>query len=208
MMLGSVYKLTPHNCSEFYIGSTINMTERKKRHKKDVKKSQAKLYKKIRENGGDFEMEVLYECECETEQELHMEERRCYDKLKPTLNTLRPYVSDDEFKQEQREAKKSYYQANKEKISQYRLENKDAIKKQKAVWYENTKDERREDDLIRSRKYYEANKEQLKEKNMVYREANKEKIKERGRKYYEANREKLKIKQQEIRDAKRIANNN
>ena len=207
MMLGSVYKLTPHNCSEFYIGSTINMTERKKRHKKDVKKSQAKLYKKIRECGG-FVMEVLYEYECETENELHMEERRCYDKLKPTLNTLRPHVSDEEFKQEQSDAKKAYYQANKEKIMAYREANKDAIKNQKAVWYENTKDERREDNLIRCRKYSKNNKDKRSETSLAYREANKEKIKERGRLYREANREKLKNQQQEYRDAKRIANNN
>ena len=205
MVLGFVYKLTPHNCSEFYIGSTINMTERKKRHKKDVKKSQAKLYKNIRENGGNFEMVLLYEYECETEKELHMEERRCYDKLKPTLNTLRPYVSDEEFKQEQRDAKKAYYQANKPKIMAYREANKEAIKNKKAVWYENTKEERREDNLIRCNKYYEANKEELKEKNVVWREANKEKLKEKSLLYREANREKLKIQAQAYRDAKRIA---
>ena len=80
-MLGKIYRITPHNCCEFYIGSTTDMIQREKNHITYSKNRTAKLYETIRECGG-FNMELLYEYECANEEELRMEEQRCMDTIR------------------------------------------------------------------------------------------------------------------------------
>jgi len=76
-----------------------------------------------------------------------------------------------------KEKKKEYYEANKEKI-----------KEKKKDYYEANKEKKKE----KRKEYYKANKEQIKEYGKEYYEANKEKKKEYGKEYYEANKEKIK----------------
>ena len=126
MLFGKIYRLTPHKCDEFYIGSSVNIQKRERTHISDSKNNTSNVYKKIRECGG-FEIEVLYEYECETEKELRMEEQRAIYKLNPTLNTNRAYNSVEDTI----EMKKQYYEQNKdainEKHKQYREQNRDVI---------------------------------------------------------------------------------
>jgi len=169
-MIGKIYKLTPHKCCEFYIGSTTDMKMRETKHRTDSKNVTAKLYEKIREMGG-FDMKVLYEYECENETELRMEEQRCMDKMNPTLNNNRAYNSEEDtienkkqyYEQNKdtiREKQKQYYEQNKdalcEKQKQYKEQNKDAILEYQKQYYEQNKDE--------AKKYYEQNKADLKKK--------------------------------------------
>ena len=42
--IGYIYKMTPHNCDEFYIGSTADMKIREKVHITDSKIKTSKLY--------------------------------------------------------------------------------------------------------------------------------------------------------------------
>ena len=152
-MLGKIYKLTPHKCCEFYIGSTIDMELRERQHTTQVEISNSKLYKTIRECGGGYNMEVLYEYECVNETELRMEEQRCMDKLRPTLNTYRAFNTDENNK----EWFKLHYQKNKDVINEnnkkYYQENKDECKEYRNNYYKNNKD--------KSKKYYQQNRELL-----------------------------------------------
>ena len=148
-MLGNIYKITPHECCEFYIGSTTDMKQREREHKSAVKKEKIKLYEKIRECGG-FDIEVLYEYECENETELRMEEQRCIDKMKPTLNIKRAFNTKQDtllimkqYKYKNRdvlsEKAKQYYittkEARMEYSKQYRIENREAINQRRRERY-------------------------------------------------------------------------
>lgn len=94
-MIGKIYKITPHNQSEFYIGSTMDMRARETTHRTDIENGKSLLYNKIRECDG-FYMTLLYEYECENKTELKQEEQRAIDKLKPTLNMVRAYCSEED----------------------------------------------------------------------------------------------------------------
>ena len=139
VMLGNIYKITPHNCDEFYIGSTTDMKIRELRHNKNSKISTIKVYVKIREMGG-FNMELLYVFECEDETELRMEEQRCMDKLKPTLNSIRAFNTEEDTIL----IKKQYYQENKDhlrdKQRQYNEQNKDHLRDKQRQYYQENRD--------------------------------------------------------------------
>ena len=126
-MLGSIYKIIPNGIQEFYIGSTFNFNERKGRHKLAVmsngKKWKYKLYATIRECGGEFEMIKLYDVEVENDLELCMEERRCYDKMSPTLNMNRPYITEEEALQYRKTYQANYKKdpANADKYERYKI---------------------------------------------------------------------------------------
>ena len=111
--VGKIYKITVDK--DFYIGSTWDFNQRFKHHKYKSKTNNCKLYKTIRDNNNEFDMELLYEYECYTDTELRIEERRCYDELKPNLNSQRPYIS----KEEKIERVKQYYSKNKESRLEY-----------------------------------------------------------------------------------------
>jgi len=128
-MRGKIYKITPHECCEFYIGSTFDMEQRERRHIQSAKTEKRKLYEKIRECGG-FDMEVLYEYECADEIELCVEEQRCIDELQPSLNMIRAYNSDEYNIEYQKQYQSKYRETNKdalnEKAKQYYITNKEA----------------------------------------------------------------------------------
>ena len=94
---------------EDYIGSSFNIRKRITDHKANINCSyrQAKLYKHIRENGMTFDYEVLLECERE---ELKKKEKQLMKELKPSLNQLKPFRTEEEYLQQTREnATYQYY---------------------------------------------------------------------------------------------------
>tara|TARA_R100000541_G_C1859568_1_gene78995 strand:- start:158 stop:676 length:519 start_codon:yes stop_codon:yes gene_type:complete len=115
--VGDIYKIKVNK--DFYIGSTWYFNQRFTLHKSNSKTSDIKLYKAIRDNNNEFEMTLLYEYECYTDTELRMEERRCYDELKPNLNSQRPSVS----KEEVVECKHQYHIQNREAILERHKQN-------------------------------------------------------------------------------------
>ena len=175
--VGFVYKITPHNCEEFYIGSTTDMKIRESTHNTDSKINTSKLYIKIRECGG-FVMTLLYEYECETEPELRMEEQRCIDTTKPTLNTNRAFMSDE---------------GHIEYMKQYNESNRDVISEQKKVYNEKNKDVLREKRKIN----YETNKDVIRDKHKIYNEKNRDVINEKQKIYNEKNKDVLNAKRRE-----------
>ena len=127
--VGDIYKITVDK--DFYIGSTWDFNHRLANHKNFSTFKNSKLYIAIRHNNYQFDMVLLYNYECYTDTELRMEERKCYDELKPNLNMNRPYVS----KEEKIEHAKQYNIKNrdtiKERKKQYNIKNSETIRKRK-----------------------------------------------------------------------------
>ena len=170
-MIGNIYKITPHNCEEFYIGSTMDMIIRERRHNEDFKNNTAKVYIKIRECGG-FDMELLYEYECENKTELRMEEQRCIDMMKPTLNSNRAFTSEEDTIL---------------KAKQYREKNRDELIEKQRQYTEKNRDVIRE----KRKQYYQENKDVMSEKQREYNEKNRDVIREKDRQYYQENKQKI-----------------
>jgi uncharacterized protein YciI len=121
------------------------------------------MYKFIRENGGwdTWTFEIIEKYPCEIEIELRIRERDYYDLLNPVLNMIRPYISEEERKEEIKINKAKYYQDNielfKEKSATYREEHIEEIKEYKEKYYE----EHREELLKLREKYYEEHREEI-----------------------------------------------
>ena len=188
--IGFIYKITPHNCEEFYIGSTTDMKIRERQHITDSKIHTSKVYIKIRECGG-FVMKLLYEYECENEPELRMEEQRCIDIMKPTLNTNRAFTSEECYTENHKQYCKKYYETNRDVIieqkKQYYESNRDWISDKSKIYYETNKDAI----LDKATQYYETNKDAMRDKATQYYEKNKDVIIDKTKQYYEKNKKKI-----------------
>ena len=92
-----------------------------------------------------------------------------------------------------KENRKKYLEANKEKIKQnrnrYYEANKEKIKEKVKQYQEGNKEKVR----AYQKQYIEANKEKVKESRKKYIEENKEKLKQNHKQYYEANKKKMKL---------------
>ena len=125
------------NVLEIYIGSTHDKKEREQGHKDNCNNENdehynLKVYKFIRENCGwdNWIFEVIEEFPCENKIQLVIQERYYYDLLKPALNSQRPYVSEEEIKEERKKYKEKWYQDNIEERNE-----------QNAKWYQDNRDE-------------------------------------------------------------------
>jgi len=148
----TIYAITCINerVKGIYVGSTKDFVDRQRKHKRDSKreiKAHQKVYRIINENGGlnNWEFTCLQIRNC-TEIDAHALERKWYDKLNADLNTRRPYISDQERKEEAIEYDKLYYEKNKNKLSE----------KGKKLYFEN-----QEKRLEQFKQYYLENKEKL-----------------------------------------------
>ena len=166
-MIGCIYKITLGDLG-FYIGSAKDFDKRLIQHNKDTKTSNVKLYKAIRENDGKFVMTKLHDFEYENDVELRIEERRVYDTLSPNLNTNRPHITKEEWKEYQRQYKK-----------QYNIDNADKIRE-------------------RQRRYNIDNADKIREKQKQYNDVNADKIKKLRKKYNIDNDDKIKEKQRQL----------
>ena len=128
------------NVLEIYIGSTHDEIEREKNHKdvcnnENCEKYNYKVYQFIRANGGwdNWIFEVIQEFPCENKIQLVEREQYHYDLLNPALNTHRPYIPEEERKEEKRIYDVKYYQDNIEEISKrhtkYKKDNREKINK-------------------------------------------------------------------------------
>ena len=190
--IGFIYKITPHNCEEFYIGSTTDMKIRERQHITDSKIHTSKVYIKIRECGG-FVMKLLYEYECENEPELRMEEQRCMDVLKPTLNTNRAFTSEEGHI----ENNKRWYKTNRDGISEQKKEyyesNRDVILDKKKIYTEKNREVINE----KAQQYYEKNRDGINDKSKIYYETNKDAILDKQKQHYEKNKDVINAKRRE-----------
>ena len=106
-----IYKLCCMDLTieDIYIGSTTNFRCRKKQHKECCTNEKSShynsyVYQFIRNNGGwdNWEMILIKELSCNSRLELHAEERKNYEELKPTLNTQIPNRTIKEYRKENR----------------------------------------------------------------------------------------------------------
>lgn len=125
---GLIYKLCCKDpeITAIYVGSTINLKNRKNRHKQCCvnlnKKYDYFVYQFIRENGGweNWDVILIEKYPCDTKIELHQRERFWIEKLTASLNKQIPTQTDHEYyeknKEERLAQKKTHYEANKEII--------------------------------------------------------------------------------------------
>lgn len=150
-----------------YVGSTIDLNQRKSHHKgacnnEKSKKYNLPVYRFIRDNGNweNWDFEILENYPCENKESLFKKERFWFEKLNATLNARYP----ERCQKEWREI--------------YREKNKQKIKEKEKEWYQ-------------------KNSEKKKEKNKKYREENKEKIREQDREKYQKNKKEILEKKKE-----------
>ena len=137
---GLIYTIKTDN--GLYVGSTCDFAVRKRCHKSSIyneknPKYKYKLYQNIRENGGEYSIEIYKMFPCNNEKELFMEEEKVRKYLNPNLNTNKCFTTKEELKNYMRdyskeyrgknkrnlkEMSREYYQINKEIISQKRSE--------------------------------------------------------------------------------------
>ena len=139
------------NIKDLYIGSTTDFYNRKSNHKykcnlENGKNYDLNIYKCIRANGGwdNWSMIEIEKFPCKDSLEARARERYWCEQLNATLNSNKPYITDNEIK----EYKEEYYQNNKDKLLEY--QNK---------YYNNNKDEIKE----YKKEHYKDNKEKIKE---------------------------------------------
>jgi len=118
---GVIYIITVGD--DFYVGSTIDLETRESSHNKKIYNENCSgynynLYKRIRENNGNYCIEIYKHFPCENVRELEQEEQRVMDELKPTLNGQRAYLTDEERVKYFQDYHKKNYQENKEMLKQ------------------------------------------------------------------------------------------
>jgi len=185
---GKIYKITDIAYTKMYIGSTCqSLSKRLSKHKndykawKDGKKGKVTSFDLFDEFGIEFcKIELIENFACNCKDELqkkegeHIKNNDCVNKCIPGRT--------------QRE----YREANKEKIKEYYIDNKDKIKEYAKEYQQLNKDNISE----YQKEYREANKDKIKEYQKKYnidnKEANKEKIKEYQKEYQQLNKDKIK----------------
>jgi len=182
---------------DIYVGHTTNFIKRKGQHKdnavNETIKSEYKLYKTIKANGGweNWTMLQVEEYPCNNKREAEIRERYWIEQLKPNLNRNIPTRTKKDWREANKEQiaekKKQKYEANKEKIAEIRKQFYEANKEQFAE---------------KGKQYREVNKEQIAEKAKQFREVNKEQIAEKKKQYYEANKEQILAQQKQYRSTK------
>jgi predicted GIY-YIG superfamily endonuclease len=105
-MIYHVYGLFNEKHTGTYIGYTKDLTERLYSHRKRARTSNTKVYRRMREVGGDWKMEVLETHECS--KKYAKERERYYKELMGDLNEITPGREPPE-----------YYLDNKEKYAEY-----------------------------------------------------------------------------------------
>jgi hypothetical protein len=116
-----IYKICCRNpdIREIYVGSTTDLVKRRYTHKCSCNNPargghNCSVYQYIRDNGGWVNWEVVQveQVVCESSQELRQREREVFERLRPSLNTIRPKTSLEENKDNQRVRDKTRYHAN------------------------------------------------------------------------------------------------
>ena len=124
---GMIYKLTCRNpdITKIYVGSTVDWTRRKASHKCDCNNPNSSkhhlfVYEFIREHGGwdNWHMILIENYPCNSKRELEARENYWANELHSTLNSMRPYVSDEMKRKEHIERSAKWNKDNKERYNE------------------------------------------------------------------------------------------
>jgi hypothetical protein len=148
---GKIYELVCRKTGERYVGSTTLalLCTRLAIHVWGYKNGMGTMSKQIIERG-DYYINLLELCPCETKEQLLKKEREWYDKG-PCVNKLCPWKSKEELTLHQRQKSREWYVNNKDKKDEYYIKNAEKLKQGRKV-------------------YYQANKEYFKQKNKEQRD--------------------------------------
>jgi hypothetical protein len=133
---GLIYKLSCKdiNVKEIYVGSSINMKQRKRQHKHCVinensEKYNLKVYQYIRDNGGwdNWSMIWIKNYPCNNVTELKSEEDKIMRELNATLNTSDPIRDKEKRRKQCNQYKKNNKEKIKLKMNEWREKNKEHI---------------------------------------------------------------------------------
>jgi hypothetical protein len=138
----AIYKIVCNdvNVKYTYVGSTKNFNARMRLHKSNSKrdiKAHMKIYQIINDHGGwdNWSMVIFETIFCESKAEAVEIERKYYDEINENkMNTYRPMITNEEFKENQVEYKKQYYIDNKIAITEIRKEYYDKNKEKIAAY--------------------------------------------------------------------------
>jgi len=133
-----------------YVGSTCNFTKRKWGHNHSIKNENSKhynlkVYKTIRENGGEWDMKPFKIFPCKSKIEMLIEEESCRKELNADLNSQTCFGLDKEnFKKKRKE----YVLENKQSIKEYQHKyskhyiekNKEKLFEYHKTWQQNNRD--------------------------------------------------------------------
>ena len=159
---GIIY--TIRSKDNLYVGSTLNLRTRKWKHKSNTYNENnptynQTLYKTIRANSGEWDMQPYSKYPCNSKVELTIEEERVRQLLKADMNmkSCGTGCSRNEYS-------KQWYEQNKDKINkqtkQYYKQNKAKHNEQMKQWYEQNKDKASE----QNKQWYEKNKDKVSER--------------------------------------------
>lgn len=110
-----VYKDDP---TQFYIGSTINTLKRRLAlHRVASKRGTSKFYTFMREKGTDkFKIELIQDIQVADGPEMRRTEQAFIDLLDPTLNEIRAFQTEEQYRQQAKELGQRTYQRNRNKL--------------------------------------------------------------------------------------------
>lgn len=184
-MIG-IYLITNNLNNKKYVGQSLDIEDRWKRHIRDSKKSDFVIYRAIRKYGiENFSFEVLEECAAD---ELNEKEIYWVDKLgtynngyNMTLggggsNLGKDCYSDEykkqwyqDHKEEIKQSSKQYYQDHKEEINQRNKQYREDHKEEQKQYNKQYQHDHREELNLYYKQYREDHKEELREKNRLYK---------------------------------------
>jgi hypothetical protein len=198
---GKVYKIVCRITGQIYIGSTCVelLSHRLREHTYACKafltgerKSNTSSYKII--VYGDYYIELIENYPCRSKDELTKRERAFYDSY-DCINTNRPFVYEDELKEDMVRYREKHRGKKAITDAIYRENHKEETKRASSEWYLKN----RELVIERSKTHYEENKESISETRKTSYQKNKESIKQE----YLLNKESILAKKKIHRDANR-----
>ena len=124
-----IYKLCCRDptITDIYVGHSTNFKQRNRSHKSDCNNINRihynnYKYKFIRDNGGyeNWIMIKLYDYPCENKREAEAEECKTWIELGATLNTIKPFITEEEKEEQHLKSSNEYYHNNKTEINERR----------------------------------------------------------------------------------------
>jgi hypothetical protein len=193
---GLIYKLCckDPNIKEIYIGSTVNFRNRKSKHKDSCTNlnHEEYNYKKsrfIREHGGweNWEMILVEYYNATDRLDLRKRERYWFDELSAKLNSVKPYTSEEERKNNEIEYRENHKEEHRQYVKKHYEDNRDDYLNRAKNNYEKNRNKK----LKYQKEYHQKNTIKVSEYHKEYWQKNKNKLSENKKEYREKNNERI-----------------